>query len=141
MKPADFGSSFDRRLAELGPAALFTLDADGELRLADTRSREAHALYAVDGSPPLGWRHCLFRDRETGWVHYVLVTSPALCDRHPRSDIVRFGDQKSAFAVLESLGRPPVWHGPWPRPQGEAGSVAADERGLSRSAGDVDVGL
>ena len=40
MKWGDFGSSFDRRLAESGPGALFTLDADGELRLADDRTRE-----------------------------------------------------------------------------------------------------
>ena len=141
MKPADFGSSFDRRLAEVGPAALFTRDADGELRLSDDRTREAHELYAVDETPPLGWRHCLYRDHQTGWVHYVLVTSPHLCQQHPRSDIARFDDQASALAALESLGRPPVWHGPWPRVQGDAGSASLDGDGLSRSAGDIDAGL
>lgn len=116
MMRADFGSSFDRRLAETGPAAVFTLDADGELRLSDDRTREAHALYAVQGSPPLGWRHCLYRDRKTGWVHYALVTSPALCAAHPRSDVLQFDDQEAAFAVLEQLGRPPIWTGAWPPP-------------------------
>ena len=141
MKLADFGSSFDRRLAELGPAAVFTLDADGELRLSDDRTREAHALYALDGSPPLGWRHCLFRDRETGWVHYALVTSPALCMAHPRSDIAQFDQQEAAFAALHSLGRPPVWHGAWPLPQGDCSSASSDELSSSRSAGDIEAGL
>jgi len=134
MKWGDFGSSFDRRLAESGPGALFTLDADGELRLADDRTREAHALCAPEASPEPGWRHCLYRDRATGWVQYILVTSPALCASHPRSDIARFDDQETAFAELARLGRPPLWHGPWPRPHGAGSDGTAPGPSASDSA-------
>jgi hypothetical protein len=109
---ADFGSEFDRRLAEQGPGAVFTRDADGELRLADTRSREQHAL--VPEPHPLAWCHCLYRDRATGFVQYLLVTSPALCASHPRADIARFPTQADALDALDRLGVPPVFRGSWP---------------------------
>ncbi len=109
---ADFGSEFDRTLAHHGPGVLFTQDADGELRLADDRTREAHALVAEPHTR--SWCHCLYRDRATGFVQYLLVTSPELCRVHPRADIARFATQIAALDVLESLGVPPVVHGPWP---------------------------
>lgn len=109
---ADFGSEFDRRLALHGPGVLFTQDADGELRLADDRSREAHALVAPPHRP--GWCHCLYRDRATGFVQYLLVTSPDLCTVHPRADIERFATQADALDALDALGIPPITRGPWP---------------------------
>lgn len=108
---ADFGTDFDRRLAHQGPGALFTCDADGELRLADDRTREAHATCAEVGET--AWRHCLFRDRATGWVQYVLVTAPSLCRDHPRADIRVFVDQAAAFAALDAFGRPPLCRNTW----------------------------
>mgnify|MGYP000273884797 CR=1 FL=1 len=110
---ADFGSEFDRRLAQQGAGALFTCDADGELRLADDRTRELHDL--VPEPHTLQWRHCLYRDRATGYVQYILVTSPELCATHPRADIAHYDSQQQAFAVLDSLGVPPVFRGAWPR--------------------------
>ena len=109
---ADFGSEFDRHLAHGGCPAVFTCDADGELRLADDRSRESHAR----ATPPLrpGWVHCLYRDRATGYVLYVLVTSPDLCSDHPRADIARFATQAAALDRLASLGVPPLHRGAWP---------------------------
>ena len=111
---ADFGSELDRRLAHSGFACVFTCDGDGELRLADDRSREVHARVA----PPhaVGWCHCLFRDRATGYVQYLLVTSPDLCETHPRADIARFATQLEALQVLDALGPVPIHRGPWPPP-------------------------
>lgn len=111
---ADFGSDFDRRLAQVGPAAHFTQDADGELRLADDRTREAHERVAEPH--PSQWCHCLYRDRATGFVQYLLVTSPALCADHPRADIARYPSQAEALAALAACGVPPVVRGPWPPP-------------------------
>ncbi len=113
---ADFGSEFDQRLAEHGPGAVFTCDADGELRLSPDRTRDVHALYSPQKLPPLGWCHCLYRDRATGFVLYALVTSPTLCVQHPRADVAHFDDQPAALAALRALGVPPVWHGDWPKP-------------------------
>ena len=109
---ADFGSELDRRLAHGSTGVVFTQDADGELRLADDRSREAHALNPEPHQRQ--WCHCLYRDRATGFVQYLLVTSPDLCAAHPRADIARFATQLEAFAVLDSLGVPPDTRGPWP---------------------------
>ncbi len=111
---SDFGSEFDRRLAATGPGVLFTRDADGELRLADDRTRELHAL--VPPPHAEGWCHCLYRDRATGFVQYLLVTSPDLCAVHPRADIARFSTQAAALDALDALGVPPVVHGPWLQP-------------------------
>lgn len=109
---ADFGSEFDRRLAHHGPGVIFTQDADGELRLADDRTREAHALVGVPHTH--AWCHCLYRDRATGFVQYLLVTSPELCVTHPRADIAHFPTQGRALDALDALGIPPIVRGPWP---------------------------
>lgn len=109
---ADFGTEFDRRLAWGAVGAVFTLDGDRELRLCGDRSREAHAA-ATDAAPIQAdrWHHCLYRDRATGFVQYILVTSPTLCESHPRADIVRFATQSEAFTALASLGELPLVKG------------------------------
>ena len=101
-----FADPFDRALARTGPPGLFTLDPKGQLRLAATRSRDQtkRATAPLHHEPC----HCLFRDTATGWVQYILVTSPALCDTHPRAEIRRFSDQPSALSALRSLGTLPV---------------------------------
>ncbi|MDP6931748.1 MAG: hypothetical protein QGG40_02485 [Myxococcota bacterium] len=101
-----FTDPFDSTLATRGPPAVFTIDADGELRLDAMRSR--NAWESVDGPPELEACHCLFRDRATGWVQYVLVTSPALCREHARAEIVRYPSQAQALEALRALGLPPV---------------------------------
>ena len=101
-----FTDPFDGTIAAQGPPAVFTIDADGELRLAAMRSR--NAWESVVAPPGLEACHCLFRDRATGWVQYILVTSPALYLDHPRAEIVRYPSQECALKALLALGTPPV---------------------------------
>lgn len=101
-----FSDPFDRSLAAAGPGALFTIGPRGQLRLALNRSRDQGKRAVADR--PKRPCHCLFRDRATGFVQYVLATTPALCEAHPRADIQRYPDQPAALAALASLGRPPV---------------------------------
>lgn len=109
--PLEFCDPFDAALAAVLPA-IFTVDADGRLRLDADRSRDAWARCA--GPPGFEPCDCLFRDRATGWVQYALVTSPALCEAHPRADIARYPSVEAALEALSRLGRPPVWRGDWP---------------------------
>lgn len=105
-----FADTFDRVLALNGPPAVFSLTADGELRLHPDRSREAWG----DRDPstvPFETCHCLYRDRATGFVQYLRVTSPALCAEHPRADIWRYESEEAALAALARAGRPAVWRG------------------------------
>ena len=108
-----FCGNFDQVLATSGTPAVFTIDAGGELRLSPGRTRDAWDQLSDTVRP--GWCHCLYRDRATGWVQYLLVTSPDLCRDHPRADIVRFADQASALAALDSLGRPPLCREAFPQ--------------------------
>lgn len=101
-----FSDPFDRGVATDGPAALFTIGPRGQLRLALNRSRDQGKRSAEER--PKSACHCLFRDRATGFVQYVLATSPALCMAHPRADIQVYTDQQSALDALNALGRPPV---------------------------------
>ncbi len=105
-----FADTFDQTLAEQGPPAVFGLTADGELRLQADRTREAWGSRA--GTELTFERcHCLYRDRATGFVQYLLVTSPALCEEHPRADIWRYDSEALALEALGRAGRPAVWRG------------------------------
>lgn len=108
-----FANRFDQSLAERGPPAIFTVDADGELRLSIDRTREVLEA-APPGPLPAEWCHCLGRDRATGWVQYLLITSPALLPCVPRSDLRRFPTQDAAAAALAALGPLPLLPAPWP---------------------------
>ena len=110
-----FRDAFDRILATQGPPAVFTADAGGELRLDPFRTRDAWSRLPPDAPqpPPLEACHCLFRDGATGFVQYVLVTSPALAQAHPRAQIRRYPDQETALQALQALGRPPLAPDPW----------------------------
>jgi hypothetical protein len=57
--------------------------------------------------------HCLYRDRATGFVQYILVTSPALYAAHPRADVRRYPNQPDALESLSRLGRPAILGNPW----------------------------
>ena len=111
MNPAlsprlSFRDPFDAIQAASGPPAVFTVDADGELKMDLMRTRDG--WQRLDAVPDYGVCHCLFRDRATGFVQYVLVTSPQLCSDHPRADITRYPDQSTALSVLAALGSPPI---------------------------------
>lgn len=101
-----FATPFDEAVARSGAVALFTVDHRGELRLTSDRSRDAWNL--LQEPPRPGWTHCLYRDRGTGFVQYILSTSPDLCAAHPRADIRVYADQDSAIDALIALGRPPI---------------------------------
>ena len=105
-----FRDPFDQLLVEQGPPAVFTVDSEGELQLDPMRTRDCWSRLPPAARPDHGLCHCLFRDRATGYVQYILVTSPALCETHPRADIRRYADQKAALDVLTSLGSPPILH-------------------------------
>lgn len=104
-----FRSEIDRQLAQKGPPAVFTIDARGQLQLDPARTRESwdrletEMVKAQFESCP-----CLFRDRKTGWVQFVLTTSPTLCQAHPRADILRFNSTQQALRILQSLGVPAI---------------------------------
>ena len=101
-----YRSPFDEQLATHGPPAIFTIDFKDRLGLDEARTRELWTR--MDRAPEWGVCHCLYRDRETGWVQYVLVTSPDLCGPHPRADIVRFATREDALSALAALGELPV---------------------------------
>ena len=107
--PYPFRSELDRVIALEGPAAVFTLDARGQLQFDPARSRESwdrreSEMKVHDHKTCI----CLFRDRMTGWVQFVLVTSPELIREHPRADIRVFDSADDAVQTLQSLGSPPV---------------------------------
>jgi len=106
MPEIEMRSRFDEALLEVGPPAVFTIDAKGRLGLDEWRTREHYTR--VEGMPPREICHCLYRDRATGFVQYVLLTSSALCANHPLQDISRYPDQSSALVVLAALGDPPM---------------------------------
>ena len=110
--PLPFCDPFDAAMAESGPPAIFTLDADGRLRLDADRSRDAWTR--IEGAPAKKDRDCLFRDTATGWVQYVLVGAPELCAAHPRADIAVYNSVEDALDALARCGQPPVWRGAFP---------------------------
>ena len=102
----DWRSPFDREMALSGPPAIFTVDAKGRLGVDEARTRETWCR--VGGEPQRKTGHCLFTDRATGWVQYVLVTSEAFCLHHPRADIECFASEAAALNALAALGPLPV---------------------------------
>ena len=72
-----FRDPFDAIQAESGPPSMFTMDDGGELRMDLVRTRDG--WNRLEGVPGYGVCHCLFRDRATRFVQYLLVTSPQLC--------------------------------------------------------------
>ena len=97
-----FCDDWDRSIFEDGVLALFLLNPDGELRLAGGRTRDA--LRHAPGPFPCAACHALLRDGATGHVHYVLTTSPALVQGHPRLTATCYETQAEALAALAALG-------------------------------------
>jgi hypothetical protein len=55
----------------------------------------------------------LCRDRASGFVQLVLVTSPTLLQEHPRLELRVFDDPAAAQAALADLGTPPLAEASW----------------------------
>lgn len=113
-----FCSPFDEALAARGTPAVFLYDPEGRLRLDSEWTRDAYARGATaDHDLPWGWLWVLARDRDSGYVQLVLVTSPALAHAHPigggRLDLRTFETRDEALNVLRGLGRPPIRREDW----------------------------
>ena len=106
-----FCDPFDAALARSGAPALFTVDAEGLLRLDSDRTRDG--LSRLTETPAWAPVLALMRDRATGYVQLVLVSAPELVRGHPRADARLFESAGEALAALRALGRPPIWRGAW----------------------------
>lgn len=101
----EFVSEYDRETAERGVPSIFLRDSDGLWRVESNLTRDCwertHPTMRHLG-------HGLMRDRATGFVTLVFVTSRALLEDHPRADITWFDTPEDARAALDALGRPPI---------------------------------
>jgi hypothetical protein len=112
-REVSFCSPFDERLAHEGPPAVFLLDPEGQLRFDAEWTRDLWGRAADRPGPgPAGLSHevcwVLARDRDSGWVQIVLVTSPDLLAAHPRLDVRRVPSFAEASAARASLGPVPL---------------------------------
>ena len=103
---SEWRSPFDEVMAETGPPAVFTLDHGGRLGIDEARTRETWCR--VGGPNDREVCHCLFRDRATGFVQYVLVTASNFYLDHPRADTVRYSSAKEALSALAQFGPMPI---------------------------------
>ena len=114
----EFASEFDAALAAGGPAAVFVPDREGKLRFDAEWTRDAWERQV----PPLVWGHrwVLVRDRDSGFVNLLLVTSPGLLVSHPRGDVRVYADLDAALVArrpfllgAETLAAAAVASDPW----------------------------
>ena len=94
-----FASPFDERLYRHGPAAIFTLDPRGELRVDPERTREIHLLADLPAEAPLDPAAWVLTDRATGLRMVLVATHPDLATLQPRADAVRAADFEEALAL------------------------------------------
>ena len=106
-----FCSGFDEALAHGGPAAVFLFDVEHALRFDEKWTRDVWGRAA--GPHEHGWRWVAVRDRQTGFVHVVLVTSPTLLPEHPRADLKAFETWEGARRFRDEHGHPPICVKPW----------------------------
>ena len=107
----EFCTPFDEALAHQGPPGVFLFDAEGALRFHITWTRDLYGR--APGPHERGWRWVLCRDKASGFVQLVLVTSPSLLTEHPRLELRSFDDHGAAEAALQALGSPPVAEASW----------------------------
>ncbi len=106
-----FCNLFDEALFRQGVPAVFLRDREGRLRFDETWTRDAWGLAEGPHEPGTQWM--LLRDRGTGYVQFVVATSPSLLRQHPRSDVRRFGSMEEALEALASFGHPALCSEPW----------------------------
>jgi hypothetical protein len=94
-----FASAFDERLFLLGPAAIFTLDPRGELRVDPERTREIHLLTELSADAPRDPAAWVLTDRATGLRMVLVTTHAAMATLQPRADAVRAPDFATALAL------------------------------------------
>ena len=90
--------------AESGPAAVFLFDREGLLRSQESWTRDAWGRNAGPHQKACTW--VLVRDRDTGFVTVMMVSSPTLLLEHPRADVRAFdslSDARAARAAFETL--------------------------------------
>ncbi len=107
----EFCTPFDEALATQGPPGVFLFDTEGALRFQATWTRDLHGRATGPHEP--GWRWVLCRDKGSGFVQLVLVTSPTLLTEHPRLDLRVFEALEPAREALDALGTPPVAGASW----------------------------
>jgi len=107
----EFCSPFDEALAHAGPAAVFLLDREGALRFDATWTRDAWGRAPGPHEP--GWCWQLMRDRASGFVQLILVTSPTLLAAHPRADVRVFATHAEASDARARYGTPAMASDGW----------------------------
>ena len=107
----EFCSPFDHALAHGGPAAVFLVDRGGALRFDATWTRDTWGRAPGPHAP--GWVWILLRDRASGYVQMVLVTSPTLLADHPRADVRVYETQQQAVAARAEFGAMPLAKDGW----------------------------
>lgn len=90
---------------------MFLPDRDGLLRFDATWTRDAWGRAPGPHVHEPCWM--LARDRDSGFVLLLHVTSPTLLEVHPRLDLRRFETSAEAHAARSALGAPPVDREPW----------------------------
>ena len=97
-----FASPYDEACFRLGPAAIFTLDPRGHLRVDPERTRE---IYLVQPEfTPCGPGFYVLTDRATGLQMLMVVTHSALAELQPRAAWKSFATYALAAENLRQRG-------------------------------------
>lgn len=114
MGDVRFCSAFDEALALRGPPAVFLPDREGQYRFDADWTRDVWERAgdvwerAGDGPQDASWTFLLLRDRDTGFVNLLLVTSASLLREHPRAEVRAYPSLEAASAARARFGRPPI---------------------------------
>lgn len=95
-----FASPFDEQLAATGPAAVFLRDHKGRWRMEPDWTRDCWGR--APGPHRHAWTPTVCRDRDSGFVFRVLVTSPTLLTEHPRLELRPVATLEEAEAMVEA---------------------------------------
>ncbi len=106
-----FPNPFDQLMFEQGPPAVFLPDRKGEWKLEPTWSRDAWGRDAGPHERGVAW--ALVRDKGTGFITLVVLTSPTLLRQWPRADVRLYEDEASAREARAAFGEPPLCREAW----------------------------
>jgi hypothetical protein len=85
---------------------VFLADHEGLLRFDPSWTRDAWGR--SEGPHAINWTWTVLRDRGSGFVFVVLVTSPTLLVEHPRLDVRAVESREAAQRLAASFGDPPL---------------------------------